>query len=95
MEHLRQPQFFKALHALLVDPQELPRKGTDVANVGELQRAAAVLLKRFSYDYAREGGDKSEFIKVLLDLLMCEGIEFAVKDLLGTALEHQFNEDHG
>lgn len=53
--------------------------------------AAACSIKNFSYDYAKIKGDKSTFIELLYNLIMQEGVELKIKELLGGAIEHQFN----
>jgi len=52
-----------------------------------------VLIKKFSYDFAKTPVDKGEFIDLLLGLMMGSQLDFASKDLLGSALEYQFIED--
>ena len=64
-------------------------------NTNELdfKRAIANLIKKFSYTFAETSEDKSKFIEMLYNLIMGNAVNFKIKEILGQALEHQFNKD--
>lgn len=57
----------------------------------EFEKATAVLIKKYSYDYSKKEVDKCKFIETLFQLILSDKISFTTKDILGTALEYQFN----
>ena len=59
----------------------------------DFKRAIANLMKKFSYTYAEAPGDKSNFIEIIYNLIMSDVLDFKIKQILGQALEHQFNKD--
>jgi hypothetical protein len=62
-------------------------------HVVQVKKAAASLLKSYSYDLAQSQADKAPFIELLYGLIMQAGIDGRVKEILGGALEHLFNRD--
>ena len=82
----------KFIH-ILTQPTESQSKNS--LKQGNIKKSIALVIKKYSFECAKLAGDKSELIKRIYTLLMTTSLEFAAKDVLGTALEHLLNADEG
>ena len=59
------------------------------------KKAVALIIKKYSFESAKLAGDKSQLVENIYSLLMTPNLEFAAKDVIGTALQHLLAADEG
>ena len=94
--HHQSPQYARSSPKIYRNADQFHRTPTYfLQHAANFKKAIALIIKKYTSDCAKLSGDKSHLLNYIYTLLMTNQLQFAAKDVLGTALEHLLISDNG